>query len=214
MHPKTIQNKQYQASWEHVSGHSGNPWNELADAICFAIQARPVEMADLTKPDGIDLEVNYNFPENGLGDLSLRIDASHFLSYEIPMGGQTTDVVGFFNHDNFARSLPDTKANASLKWESGKHQASVTARNIAGYKTTRAAPPAGYSQNIDSLLTWDAQYNYELDMASMATQITLGVLNLTDEEPPLVWDAANFSYDSRQHDARGRMAYVRLKFAF
>lgn len=164
--------------------------------------------------DGIDLEVNYNFPEMGLGDLSLRIDASHFLSYEIPMGGQTTDVVGLFNHDNFARSLPDTKANASLKWESGKHQASVTARHIAGYKTTRAAPPAGYSQNIDSHLTWDAQYNYELDMASMATQITLGVLNLTDEEPPLVWDAANFSYDSRQHDARGRMAYVRLKFAF
>jgi iron complex outermembrane receptor protein len=53
-----------------------------------------------------------------------------------------------------------------------------------------------------------------MEMNSMATQVTLGVLNLTDEEPPLVWDAANFSYDSRQHDARGRMAYVRLKFAF
>jgi iron complex outermembrane receptor protein len=51
-------------------------------------------------------------------------------------------------------------------------------------------------------------------MSSVDTQITMGVLNLTDEEPPLVWDAANFSYDSRQHDARGRMAYVRLKFAF
>ena len=164
--------------------------------------------------DGIDLEVNYNFPENSLGDLSLTFDASHFLSYEIPLGGQTTDVLGLFNHDNFARSLPETKANTSLRWESGAHQASVTARYITGYETTRAGPPEGYSSNIDSHLTWDAQYNYQLALSSVDTQITIGLLNLTDEQPPLVWDSANFSYDSRQHDARGRMAYVRLKFAF
>ena len=149
-----------------------------------------------------------------MGNLDLTVDLSHYLSYEIPVNGQTTDVVGLFNHDNFARSLPDTKANASLRWETGAHQASVTARYIAAYETTRAAPPAGYSSNIDSHLTWDAQYNYQLTMSSVDTQITMGVLNLTDEEPPLVWDSANFSYDSRQHDARGRMAYVRLKFAF
>ena len=164
--------------------------------------------------DGIDIEVVYDFPASNLGDISLTLDASHYLSYEIPLGGQKTDIVGLFNHDNFARSLPDTKANAALKWESGSHKASLIARHIAGYETTRAAPPAGYSKDIDSHLTLDAQYNYQLTMAAVDTQITMGVLNLTDEEPPLVWDAANFSYDSRQHDARGRMAYVRLKFAF
>ena len=164
--------------------------------------------------DGIDLELAYNFPENSLGEFSLTFDASHYLSYEIPVGGSNIDIVGLFNHDNFARSLPDTKANASLRWINGAHHASLTARHIAGYKTTRANPPAGYSQNIDSQLTWDAQYNYQLSATSLDTQITLGILNLTDEEPPLVWDSVNFSYDTRQHDARGRMAYVRLKFAF
>ena len=170
--------------------------------------------ASSVNADGIDIEVAYDFPESSLGDLGLTVDLSHYLSYEIPVNGQVTDVVGLFNHDNFARSLPDTKANASLRWETGAHQASVTARYISAYETTRAAPPAGYSSNIDSHLTWDAQYNYQLTMSSVDTQITMGVLNLTDEEPPLVWDSANFSYDSRQHDARGRMAYVRLKFAF
>ena len=164
--------------------------------------------------DGIDLELAYNFPENSLGEFSLTFDASHYLSYEIPVGGSNIDIVGLFNHDNFARSLPDTKANASLRWINGAHHASLTARHIAGYKTTRANPPAGYSQNIDSQLTWDAQYNYQLSATSLDTQITLGILNLTGEEPPLVWDSVNFSYDTRQHDARGRMAYVRLKFAF
>jgi iron complex outermembrane receptor protein len=184
-----------------------------SDGTLFGITTNYFNAASVNT-DGIDLEVVYDFPATSIGDISLSVDASHYLSYEIPLGGQKTDVVGLFNHDNFARSLPDTKANASLKWESGSHQASVTARHIAGYETTRAAPPAGYSNTIDSHLTWDAQYNYQLSMSSMDTQITLGVLNMTDEEPPLVWDAANFSYDSRQHDARGRMAYVRLKFAF
>ena len=32
------------------------------------------------------------------------------LSYEIPAtGGGMKDVLGLFNHDNFARSLPETK---------------------------------------------------------------------------------------------------------
>ena len=111
-------------------------------------------------------------------------------------------------------SLPETKANASFLWANGDHNASITARYISSYETTRANPPEGYSQNIDSHLTWDAQYNYLLSLDSVDTQISVGLLNLTDEEPSRVWDAANFSYDPRQHDARGRMAYVRLKFAF
>jgi len=164
--------------------------------------------------DGIDIEASYFFPENSMGEFSVNFDATHFLSYEIPINGKDTDVSGKFNHDNFARSLPETKANASFLWANGDHNASITARYISSYETTRANPPEGYSQSIDSHLTWDAQYNYLLSLDSVDTQISVGLLNLTDEEPSQVWDGANFSYDPRQHDARGRMAYVRLKFAF
>ncbi|MFT7128207.1 MAG: iron complex outermembrane receptor protein, partial [Gammaproteobacteria bacterium] len=169
--------------------------------------------ADVTT-DGIDLEVLYDLPETGLGEITLKLDATHMLSYEIPIGGKNTDVVGLFNHDNFARSLPETKANASVLWVSGDHQASLAARYVSSYETTRANPPVGYSSGIDSQLTWDFQYNYLLALSSVDTRITLGILNLTDEEPPQVWDSVNFSYDSRQHDARGRMAYLGLKFSF
>lgn len=164
--------------------------------------------------DGIDIAASYFFPKNSLGDIRLSFDATHFLSYEIPINGKDTDVSGKFNYNNFARSLPETKANASLRWANGDHQASLTTRYISSYETTRANPPAGYGNDIDSHLTWDAQYNYQLALASVDTQISVGLLNLTDEEPPQVWDDANFSYDPRQHDARGRMAYLRLKFAF
>jgi len=169
--------------------------------------------ADVTT-DGFDLEVSYYFPETDMGDISLKFETTHMLSYEIPIGGKDTDVVGLFNHDNFARSLPETKANATLLWVTDAHQASLSARYISSYETTRANPIAGYSQDIDSQLTWDFQYNYTLSMSDVDTRITIGVLNLTDEEPPQVWDSVNFSYDSRQHDGRGRAAYLGLKFGF
>jgi len=164
--------------------------------------------------DGVDIEASYVFPENGLGEISATLDATYFLSYEIPINGVNTDVAGKFNYNNFARSIPETKANASLQWANGDHNASLTARYVSSYETTRANPPVGYSNNIESQLTWDAQYNYQLALNSVDTQISVGVLNLTDEKPPQAWDGANFSYDPRQHDARGRLAYLRLKFAF
>jgi len=161
--------------------------------------------------NGLDFEAGYAFPASDAGEMSLTLVATHMLSYEIPVNGQTKDVVGLFNHDNFARSLPETKANATFRWSNGSHNASVAARYISGYETTRAGAPAGYSNDIESHLTIDLQYNYELAIAESTARFTLGMLNASDKAPPRVWDAANFSYDPRQHDARGRMAYLSVK---
>ncbi len=167
--------------------------------------------ASSVETDGFDINAEYYFPSSDFGEMSLRMAATHMLQYEIPFNGQTTDVVGQFNYNNFARSLPETKANATFRWVRDQHNASLTARYISSYKTNRASPPAGYSNGIDSYTTWDFQYNYEFSVSEATARITVGVLNLTDEEPPQVWDGVNFSYDPRQHDARGRMPYVTLK---
>ena len=164
--------------------------------------------------DGLDLEATYYFPSSDLGEFDLSVKATRMFSYEIPLNGRTTDVVGLFNHDNFARSLPETKVNSALTWTRNDTTASVTMRYISDYETTRAAPPAGYSQNIDSMTTFDLQLAHTFNTEPFVTQVTFGMLNATDEEPPLVWDAANFSYDPRQHDGRGRLAYLSLKLGF
>lgn len=167
--------------------------------------------AAAVETDGIDLGATYFLPESDLGEMSIQMAATHMFKYEIPISGVTTDVVGLFNHDNFARSLPETKANTTFRWAKGQHNASLTARYISSYKTTKASPIAGYSQSIDSQTTWDLQYSYEFNISEATARVSLGMLNLTDEEPPQVWDAPNFSYDPRQHDARGRMSYLTVK---
>ena len=167
--------------------------------------------ASSVETNGFDIAAEYYLPASDIGEMSIRMAATHMLQYEIPVNGKTTDVVGLYNHDNFARSLPETKVNATFRWARDAHNASLTGRYISSYKTTRGAPPAGYDQNIDSMLTWDLQYNFEFNVSQATARLTLGMLNVTDKEPSQVWDSINFSYDPRQHDARGRMPYMTLK---
>ena len=48
------------------------------------------------------IEINYSFDTN-LGSLNMALRGTHILKYEIPdVLGRSKDVVGLFNHDNFA----------------------------------------------------------------------------------------------------------------
>jgi iron complex outermembrane receptor protein len=53
-----------------------------------------------------------------------------------------------------------------------------------------------------------------LELADSEAIITVGMKNVFDEKPPVVYDAANFSYDPKHHDPRGQMYYVRAKYRF
>ena len=81
----------------------------------------------------------------------------HLLSYEIPLQtGVTADVVGKFNHDNFARSLPETKNVISGVLKNGDHTFSTFVRMVSDYETTRAlddmAKSMGFSQYMVLML--------------------------------------------------------------
>lgn len=163
--------------------------------------------------DGIDLAVNYLYPTD-IGEFGAHLNATRTLSYEIPnAAGGTVDVAGLFNQDNFARSIPETKMNLALDWAMNNHSAAVIAYYVGSYETTRAVPPTA-DANIDSWITVDLQYAYNMDFDSSEAVITLGLKNVFDEEPPVVYDGVNFSYDPKHHDPRGQMFYVRGKYRF
>ncbi len=74
-----------------------------------------------------------------------------------------------------------------------------------------AATAAGFTSDIDSFTTVDVKYSYDLDMGGNDIKISAGINNVADEMAPLVYDAANFSYDPKHHDPRGRMVYLGIK---
>ena len=52
-----------------------------------------------------------------------------------------------------------------------------------------------------------------MNINDSSLKFTLGINNALDEEAPLIFDDANFSYDAKQHDVRGRMVYLGIKYA-
>lgn len=166
--------------------------------------------------NGIDIEATWDF-DTALGQAQIGANVAHMMQYEIPTASGTKDVVGQFNHDNFARSLPETKAIIHGALVNGPHSLVGFGRWVSSYETTRplsaSATAAGFSQNIDSHFTLDLKYSYSFDMGDNEMKLSAGINNVMDEEVPSVWDAANWSYDSKHHDPRGRMVYLGFKLS-
>ena len=165
--------------------------------------------------NGIDIELNYENNTN-FGLLNLGFRATHILEYEIPgSSGSAIDVVGLFNHDNFARSLPETKIVLNTSLSDNNHKVSLFGRYVSDYSTTRplssAAKTAGFGQKIDQWITFDLQYSYSFAISGNDIRLSIGGNNILDEDVPIVYDAANFSYDPKHHDPRGRLFYFGLK---
>ena len=166
--------------------------------------------------DGFDLELSYD-TDLGPGILGLGANVSHIMSYEIPVSGVRTDVVGLFNAANFARSLPDTKAVFSANYLTGPHSAAAYVRYVSDYRSTAALTAAATASglfnadnSLDEFVTVDLRYAYE--MSSEDITISLGVKNAFDEDVPYVFDTTNWSYDPKHHDPRGRMFTLGINY--
>ena len=177
--------------------------------------------ADKVEASGLDIEGSYSM-DTSLGELELGFKTAHISKYEIPnSSGGMRDVVGQFNYDNFARSMPETKSLISAQLNNGNHKVKAFYKMVSDYKTTRPftsgygpiAASLGYTADIADFNTLDIKYSYNMDMKDGNIKFTLGVNNALDEEPPLVFDDANFSYDSRQHDLRGKIVYMGVKYS-
>lgn len=73
------------------------------------------------------------------------------------------------------------------------------------------APGAAGVPDIDSFVSLDLRLSYQLPYDVMAS---VGVLNVTDEEPPYSRAAFADNYDRDMHDPRQRFVYFNLKKIF
>jgi iron complex outermembrane receptor protein len=163
---------------------------------------------------GIDFESTWEISEQ----FDLMFTASHFLSYELTKdNGEVIDAAGSFNHDNFARSMPETKATLNVNWVGESQRASININYISSYETSiDLSSLPNENATIDAFTTVDAQYSATFGVTEESDAvIILGVKNLLDEEPPRVFNGyGNLSYDPKQHSPLGRVLYAKVKFTF
>jgi len=172
---------------------------------------------------GVDLEVKYTF-ENDLGNWAVGGNMNHIIEYDVSgtADGNPYDGAGKYNLRSTVlpielRMMPDLKYNvyASLLMNNGIY-ARLYARYIDGvelpdtFDSLATMQGAGYftDQQIDDHLTYDFHIGWTAFEDKVET--TLSVINLTDEEPPLV--PHELAYDANTHNPVGRIVKVGIDY--
>ena len=169
--------------------------------------------------DGLDFEVSYARETENYGTFVSYLNATYMTTFDketIPGSGMQ-DYLDRFSTDDFGfGSIPDLKGYIGVDWSYEKIGAGVRVNYLSSYEDGylaygAAAPGAAGVPNIDSHVTLDLRLNYQLPYDVMAS---VGVLNVTDEDPPYSRAAFADNYDRDMHDPRQRFVYFNLKKVF
>ncbi len=166
---------------------------------------------------GIDLVTSYTWDWEDIGTFRAGLNVSYMLEYDlVDPRGQTIDGIGSRNAGNtVGHPLPEYKANLLLNWSKDRHSVNLQINHVDEYdddlpQSALRGSFIGFAPTIDSHTTADAQYSVQLPAFSFQSEgstLTLGVKNLTNEEPPLLNNDG--AYDPFTHDPRGRIWYMR-----
>jgi iron complex outermembrane receptor protein len=165
------------------------------------VRARFVNAPSL-EAQGLDLALDRAPVSFGRwGELGFGAQAAHVADFTLtdPVLGVEIEAAGARNFGNFARSLPQWRASAYTAWSLGPWSAQANVRHIAGYDDDENA-----GAPIDAWSTLDLQAGWARDRLAFQ----LGALNITDEAAPQV--NTPLGYDTKVHDAHGRVVYARI----
>jgi iron complex outermembrane receptor protein len=197
-----------------------------------------------TRVEGVDLTLGYDLPWHGLGQFKLHADATYLIkarflfakslfSFDGSQEGDTRplDVEG---QRYFEFALPRWKARAGLNWSRSNWEAAWSARyihrmseactdefdpsfvptltalglcsepNLQDYKKSR--------NTVKAVIYHNLQIGYRLPDSE--TELSLGLNNVFDEQPPPSYSYPNQSFDPTTYDVPGRFAYLRVSQRF
>lgn len=186
------------------------------------------------KTAGMDLGFRYMFPEGAWGKFSWNLDTTYLAQYDVqllsgdpssnvgafPGIPQSTGLAGTFvdNASSGFGNMARWRALNDLTWSRGNLSASLTTRYVHHvYEAPDVADVTepGYvpKRRVPSYTQTDLQIGYRFeDLKNSSIQI--GVRNLTDRQPPLIYSGFNASTDMRTYDAIGRFYWMRWTARF
>jgi len=175
-----------------------------------------------TEVSGVDLNFNrLILTSDKYGNVSLSINSTTLIEFLTPAlsneGGEfMIDRVGKFNYDTNTHSLPKNRINAFLNWKYQDYDINFNSRYIDGYSNQRSINSLGilygYNNSVDSFFVHDLSLKRQLFTNKGEIDIKLSIINLFDESAPRLYDAPDFSFDTRVHDPRGRIVGINFEY--
>ncbi|MFL2722766.1 MAG: TonB-dependent receptor plug domain-containing protein [Gammaproteobacteria bacterium] len=171
-----------------------------------------------TEINGFDFSIKSTKDLGKFGEIYYSIDTSILKNFLTPNSDKTKLInrVGKFNYDNHTFSLPEKKINTFLSWKFSEMSFNLNTRYIDGYINEREIKPVavnlGYTNKIKSSFMVDISATRNIKLKTGKLNIKLSVINLFDKSAPRLYDAPDFSFDTRVHDPRGRIFGVGVEY--
>ena len=166
---------------------------------------------DRLQTSGLDFSVDWAFETAG-NEFALGIDGTRNLVYDVTTpGGGTVDGLGSLNSANNGYATPEMKANVRFDWRRGNHFAQVALRHTSALTQDQAADVA--NTIVKDFNTLDLLYRWAWDGLGQPMDVSLGVINATDEEDPQIGGLLT-TVNTRTWDIRGRIYRVGLNWTF
>jgi iron complex outermembrane receptor protein len=185
---------------------------------------------------GYDFVLTYRGPDTGWGRFGLQWQTTYVDEYiesifdpTSPSGFSDVGLDGLEQNDS---AIPQIKSNASVSWNLGNWGAAYTARYIKDVEescsdfldgTPNSLTNLGvcsdpnFTDNSMSLNKLGSTVYHDVQISFGPPQIqnlqlTLGILNLTDKDPPICLSCSLNGYDPSTYDIPGRFGYIRASF--
>ena len=195
------------------------------------------------KTEGVDVDIRYKFPSTPVGDFKLGLDwdftkqyvatlvfgSTGFSSQEL--SGTTTNGAGTAGTGAVTGGVPKQRASINFNWVYGDWSANWSTEYISALiedcSSTVAIVPASRcpltinfpfetgavaGNHIGATFYHDVQGTYHMD--SLNTDLSLGIRNLFDKQPPIAMSTFANSYLPTFYRTPGRFLYgsVSVKF--
>lgn len=180
--------------------------------------------------DGFDFRLDYEFPETPIGFFSFRFLGTYTNEFTetLPSANGTVDLsregtlVG-----STEQGFPQFRSTAWVDWMWNDWAASLTVRYLSSLDetcpaslsgvvvngrdlSTLCSDPAGGINELDATVYTDVQVQYTPGFLDSRVGFTLGVINLTDTDPPECLSCALNGFSAPLYDVPGRFGYARL----
>ncbi len=172
-----------------------------------------------TETNGLDIELNYA-GDTPVGLLSARLESSLLFNYDtylpVPGGFELVKGKGYYDLGVFPSWRHN--ANVGLKW--GRTSAGVTWRYVGGfqecedddckglYRDDVETTPA--ARDVDANHLFGVQGSYRLFSGAGSSVITVGMNNVFNTPPAVLFNGFLGTSDASTYDFLGRYLYVRL----
>ena len=160
---------------------------------------------------GVDLGLNWRLPRSQYGNFTFAFDGTWVQKYEYQneRGGEYVQNVGVYGDNG---PVFRWRHNASLNWNLGQWNATLSNKYMSGYHDMNDVDDE-FKQKVKAYSIWSLSGMYS---GIKNTELTVGVKNLLNEDPPFTNQYSTFQsgYDPRFADPLGRTFYVRATYKF